>query len=366
MLKRRLVLALIPTLLVPAILVPLTGCTTLPEARNAALDASVHAALGSDFNGVVLVRTGKNQTTAVGAYGLSNIASGKKNHAGSRFQIGSITKWITSIAVLRLVEQGKLALDAPVRTYLPELPAHSADQVTLRHLLSNTSGIPDGLMAAYKKDKAVGALVLTPLDAALRFAAAPSRFAPGTTFDYSVTNWVVMAAVVERVTGTPFMEVIGQQVFKPAGMTSSGFAQAGFDAAPEISLAYTSALPRELKMPPTGSFAAASGTAYSTAGDLALLAEAVFERKLLTPASLAELSRINVAQEDYALGGRVKLMTLGGSPRKVAYESGSTGGYKSLLLHVHGADKTVVILNNTDMAQPELAKAGEALLRTLY
>lgn len=366
MLKRRLVLALIPTLLVPALLVPFTACTTLPEARNAALDASVHAALGSDFNGVVLVRTGKNQTTAVGAYGLANIASAQKNHAGSRFQVASITKWITSIAVLRLVEQGKLALDAPVRTYLPELPATSAGNVTLRHLLSNTSGIPDGLMAAYKKDKAVGALVLTPMEAALKFATAPSRFAPGSTFDYSVTNWVVMAAVVERVTATPFMEVIGQQVFKPAGMTSSGFAQAGFDAAPDTSLAYTSTLPREPKMPPTGSFAAASGTAYSTAGDLALLAEAVFEHKLLTPASLAELSRINVPEEDYALGGRVKTMTLGGAPRKVAYESGSTGGYKSLLLHVHGEDKTVVILNNTDMAQPDLAKAGEALLRTLY
>lgn len=369
--KRRRVLAALPSLALSTAMAlslsaSLSACGALPPARNAALDASVHSTLGAGFDGVVLVRAGKDGPTVSGAYGLADIAAARPQQVHARFQVGSISKWITSVAVLRLVEQGKLALDAPVRNYLPELPEASAGAVTVRHLLSNTSGIPDGVMAAFKQDKAVGALELTPLEASMRFGAGPSRFAPGSTFDYSVTNWVVTAALVERVTGARFMDVIAQQVFRPAGLRASGFAQPGFDAAPNVALAYGSTPPRALKMPPTGAFAAASGTVYSTVHDLATLAQAVFDGTMLTAASRAELSRIMVPAQDYALGGRVRTMTLGGVARTVAYESGSTGGYKALLLHVHGGGKTVVILNNTDMAQGELEKAGVALLGSLY
>ena len=119
-------------------------------------------------------------------------------------------------------------------------------------------------------------------------------------------------------------------------------------------------------MTPHITFIAASGTLYSTAADLARLAEAVYDTPLLTAASRIELSRVVVPNEHYALGGRVKMMDLGGRKRMVAWETGATGASKSVLAYVPSEGKTVVILNNTDMPQGELRAAAQALLQGLY
>lgn len=92
----------------------------------------------------------------------------------------------------------------------------------------------------------------------------------------------------------------------------------------------------------------------------------MYETPLLSTAARTELSRIVVPAQQYALGGRVKQLELGGRTRTIAWETGSTGGYKSLLAYVPGEGKTVVILNNTSRDQDALTAAGEALLKALY
>ncbi|AVR97298.1 serine hydrolase domain-containing protein [Pseudoduganella armeniaca] len=335
------------------------GCAPLP--RGAV------AQPGAGFNGVLLVRRNGSAAPAVTAHGLAE-ADGRANTAATRFQIGSISKWVTSVAILRLVEQGRLALDVPVARWLPSLPAATGQAVTLRHLMSNASGIPNGVMQAYKADKAIADLPLTPLQATLRFAAAPLAFTPGSRFDYSLTNWVVLAAIVEQATGKPFRAVVTELVLQPAGTRDTGFADAGFGGAGEA-VAYAAPAAGQAaqrKMSPTPAYAAASGSLYSTAADLALLARQVYDGGLLAPASLAELGKVQVAEEDYALGGRVKRVALGGRERMVVWLTGAVGGYKSLLAYVPGDGATVALLENMDPAQSAQAATALRLLGELY
>ncbi|HEY5801139.1 MAG TPA: serine hydrolase domain-containing protein, partial [Burkholderiaceae bacterium] len=285
---------------------------------------------------------------------------------GTRYQIGSVSKWIASVAVLRLVDQGKLKLDTPIAAYLPELPKATGDAVTLRHLLSNASGVPNGVSAAFKLDRTVGDLQLSPLAASVRFSGGALEFAPGTAWNYSPTNWVLVAAIVERAGGASFAEVIAREVLQPAGAGATGVPMGELDALPAMALAYGAAVPRVRKTTPNNPWVVAAGSIYSTAQDLMRLADAVYEGSLLSPASRAELSRVQVAAEDYALGGRVRSWTVAGGAHTIAYLSGVSGGFKSLLVHVPGEAKSVVILNNTDMQQADVAKAAQALLETLY
>lgn len=344
------------------------ACTTpgAPRVTAAALDAQVKGVLGPDFHGVVLVRDGASGNTLVRAYGMARFAPDVTAGPDTRYQIGSISKWITSVAVLRLVDQGKLGLDVPVGRYLPELPAASGNGVTLRHLLTNTSGIPNGVMQEAKKNPAIADLALSHSEAVVRFGSGALAFAPGSTWDYSPTNWTVVAAIVERVTGITYAQAVEQLVLTPAAARSSAVPLIPIQHLPGVALAYRNKLPRELATSPHVTFVAASGTLYSTAEDLDRLARAVYETALLSAAARAELSRIVVPAQNYALGGRVKTMKLGGSARTVAWETGASGGAKSLLAYVPGEHKTVVILNNTDLPQADLGRAGEALMHWLY
>jgi D-alanyl-D-alanine carboxypeptidase len=332
-----------------------------PAVSNAAMASIV----GPDFNGVVLVKPSSKAAPAVAAFGSANVARGEALRPESLFQVGSITKWITSVAVLRLVDRGLLQLDTPVVAWLPEL-AVSGSTVTLRHLLSNSSGIPNDFSPAFKRDPASVLLPLSMLEASQRFASRAPLFAPGSDFDYASTNWMIVGAILERVAGKPFAQVLTDEVFTPAGLRSTGVPAAAFETIAGAAISYGADLPRKPKTLPHLGYVAATGTVYSTAADLARLADAVYEGTLLSKAARAALSHIEVSKESYALGGRVRQYALGGVQRTVAIESGVSAGYKSLLLHVPGEGKTVVLLNNTDLSQDVLAEHGVALLRTTY
>ena len=147
--------------------------------------------------------------------------------------------------MLDLAEDGLLDLDAPVSTYLPSARSDAAGRVSLRHLLANRSGIPNDLIAAYEADPTVLDAPLATTEAVERFASGELQFEPGTAFDYSHSNWIVVQAVVEAVAGEPFDEVLRQRVTGPAqgwtapaafwdGGSRAGGAAPGYEAlAPE-------------------------------------------------------------------------------------------------------------------------------------
>lgn len=338
----------------------LGGCAHAPQAPEPRLAVGRYATRSPD--GVLLLRSLRGGPQIVTANGKARVEDGVDMEAGTRFLVGSISKWITTVAVLRLVDQGLLDLDRPVTDYLPELPPESR-KVLLRHLLSNTSGIPNGLAQALRQDRAATeSSRLTPLEGALRFGAGRPAFAPGSQFDYSFTNWVIVGGIVERVTREPFAQAVERLVLRPAGVKDTGFADAGFASMPRAALAYDSAKAKR-KMSALPTMVAASGTVYSTAADLVAIADAVYAGGLLSPASRTALLTIQHGPEDYALGGRVR--TVGKRGRVVAWESGVIGGYKTLLVYDPLDGAAVVLLNNTDVQQDEQAAMARSLFEEL-
>jgi D-alanyl-D-alanine carboxypeptidase len=333
-----------------AVLALLSGCAGV---ANLTTGPVIERHLPQDYSGVVAVRADARSTLVARASGQAFREGAQANTKDTRFMIGSITKWVSTVAVLRLVDMGKLDLDAPIARHLPELPPENG-AVTLRQLLSNRSGIPNGLSEAMRKDQAIGKLEIGPVAAALRFGAAPLNAKPGEKWDYSVTNWILVAAVVERANKKPFTETVDELVLAPASVPDTSFANTDDEDAVGMAVAYSGAGAR--KTSPPLPMVVASGTLYSTARDLVALADAVYFTKLLSDKSRKELMTIQVASEDYALGGRVKTIATKGGARTVAWESGVTGGYKTLLAYDPKDGRAVVLLNNTDMQQSDQAK----------
>lgn len=312
-----------------------------------------------DYSGVIAVRADSQSALETRAMGLAVREQNKLNTPSTRFLIGSATKWISAVAVLRLVDAGTLNLDEPIARYLPELPAANGE-VTLRQLMSNRSGIPNGFSAAMRLDRATGVLQVGPVDGALRFGTGPLDAVPGTKWNYSVTNWILIAAVVERASGQLFMDVVRKSVLVPAGAKDTDFAALDYDRVPNMAAAYDGAGAR--KMPSAPPMVAASGTVYSTARDLVAIADAVYRTGLLSETSRQSLSKIEVFAEDYALGGRVKTVATPQGIRTMAWESGVSGAYKTLLVYDPVNGTAFVLLNNTDIQQSEQARIATALL----
>lgn len=338
-----------------AIMLQLSGCAAI---ANIAATPLIERHVPKDYSGVVAVRKDVRSTLVVRASGLALREEAQPNTANTRFMIGPVTKWISTVAVLRLVDMGKLVLDAPIARHLPELPAESG-AVTLRQLLSNRSGVPNGLADALRQDQSVRELDIGPVAGALRFGAGALNAKPGEKWEYSVTNWLLVAAVVERANGKPFTETVEELVLAPAAVSDTSFASIGDEDAVGMAVAYATSGAR--KTPPVPPMIAASGTLYSTARDLVRIADTVFFTGLLSDRARKELTTIHVPSEEYALGGRMRTIATKKGARTLAWESGATGGYKTLLAYDPGDGRAVVLLNNTDMQQSDQARIAIAL-----
>jgi CubicO group peptidase (beta-lactamase class C family) len=167
---------------------------------------------------VAVVQHGKLVYTH--AYGSARMATDKTPAIPAtpemRYSIGSISKQFTATAILLLQEEGKLSLDDPIGKYLPGLTR--GDEVTIRQILSHTSGYQD-----YWPEDYVMTTMLPPETAQQiidTWGRKPLDFEPGTQWQYSNTNFVIAGAIVEKVTGAPYFDFLTHRIFRPVGMTS--------------------------------------------------------------------------------------------------------------------------------------------------
>jgi CubicO group peptidase (beta-lactamase class C family) len=237
------------------------------------LDSLEHA---DAFSGVVLVGQG-DRVLSRKAVGLADREQKVPFAPDTRVNIGSITKAFTGVAILRLAQEGRLQLDDPIGRYVEGFPADVADRVTIRMLLRHRSGMGDFFPSP--RFRADPSRVRT-LDDYLRIAReTPLEFEPGARERYSNLGYVVLGAIVQKVSGKPWDEALREYVYAPAGMTGSGTFER---TAPGIAQGYVGSAPdmerNDATLPGLGSPA---GGTYATADDLRRFALALFDYRLL-------------------------------------------------------------------------------------
>jgi CubicO group peptidase (beta-lactamase class C family) len=153
-------------------------------------------------------------------YGVADLRTMRPIDELTNFRLASVTKQFTAAAVMLLVRDGRLRYDAPLTSVLPEFPAYGRD-ITIRHLLQHTSGLPDyeSLMTAPDAGVPVEDAQITDAGVlALLERQAGGKFPPGTRWDYSNSGYVVLGLVVERASGLPFGRFLRDRIFAPLGM----------------------------------------------------------------------------------------------------------------------------------------------------
>ena len=231
------------------------------------------------FSGVALVARG-DTIEIVAGYGLADRASGRKNTADTRFNLGSINKTFTAIAIAQLIQQGRLSLDDTLAKHLPNYPnTAAAAKITIRDLLTHRSGVAQFMGADFGEGSVAEMTRLV--------AAEPLAFEPGTQQQYSNGGYVVLGRVVEVVSGMSYSAYVSEKIYRPAGMTNTGFLKRG-DPDTTVALGYFSAdaqgrpamgTPGVGSNPPRPGNPAGGG--YSTVTDMFRFARALRNGRLL-------------------------------------------------------------------------------------
>ena len=258
---------------------------------------------------VAVVQHGKLVYTH--AYGFARLAADSAPAVPAtpelRYSIGSISKQFTAAAILMLQEQGKLSLDDPVGKFIPGLTR--GDEVTIRQILSHTSGYQDYWPEDY---------VMTPMlqsETAQQildtWAKKPLDFDPGTQWQYSNTNFVIAGRIVEIVSGEPLFQFLTERIFRPLGMTSVWNSDANQLMPPDATAYYRHALgPLRLAPKEGAGWMFAAGELAMTAHDLALWDESLIEQSILKPESykamFADVKLKNGDATHYGLGVDVR------------------------------------------------------------
>jgi CubicO group peptidase (beta-lactamase class C family) len=254
---------------------------------RALLDEQAQADL---FSGVLLLAY-NGQVLLHEARGLASSEYGVPNRLDTRFNLGSINKLFTRVAIGQLAEKSKLSLDDFIKKIIPDYPnLEIAAKVTVRHLLDMTSGIGDFFGEKYAdtpKDR-----VRTLNNYLQLFATEPLRFQPGTNREYSNGGYIVLGLIIEKASGKSYSDYMRENIYQPAGMESTAHLDADIPAA-NVASGYTrnwdeknhASEPRRNNLYTRPARGSSAGGGYSTTMDLFKFAMALKAGKLLGPLS---------------------------------------------------------------------------------
>ncbi|HEY4530052.1 MAG TPA: serine hydrolase domain-containing protein [Luteimonas sp.] len=403
-----------------ALLMTLLPCAAASAGDPVAtVDARLARYTGDDVPGAALLVVKDGEPVLRRTVGLADVDAGTPVTPATNFRLASVSKQFTAASVLLLAQDGRLRLDDPVRRWLPALPA-SANGVTLHHLLSHTSGLPDyeDLMAADFADQVRDADVLcllaggTPCaadgrggdgeggsagetgaadantdartaafaaDAASKPAAAQAAdaegraaptgqpfFAPGSAYRYSNTGYALLALVVEKASGRRYPEFLRERIFAPLGMDGSVAFVDGSNEVPDRAYGHSADGDSWRRTDQsTTSAVLGDGGIYSSIDDLARWDAALSDDRLLTDASRALAFAAHTTTptgeadvDAYGYGWRL-------DGQGLQWHSGETIGFRNVILRWPAQGLTVVLLTNRNDPEPytDARAIGEAFLR---
>jgi CubicO group peptidase (beta-lactamase class C family) len=315
------------------------------------------------FSGTVMVAK-EGKPLYAKAFGLANKTWNVKNRVDTRFNLASITKMFTAVAVAQLVEQGKLSYDDTVGKLLPDFPNQEvAQKVTVRHLLSHTSGL---IGARALAEKAPLSINPRTIDAMVQpFAKEPLSFPPGQRFDYSNAGFILLGAIIEKVAGQTYYGYVKEHIFLPAGMTNTDFYVLDTDP-PNLATGFKDG-PNGTRLDNVfdiGVIGSPAGGAYSTGADMTKFHMALIRYKLLKQSSVETLWTGVPAgpnrQADYGYGAEIQHVY---GTRIVGHGGGWMGITNRFEMYPEKG-YTVVVLSNIDDDPNAIAdKIGEWLLQ---
>lgn len=268
------------------------------------------------------------------ARGSTETEAGRPLTPNDRFHIGSLTKQMAAVGLLKLVEAGKVSLDDTLARYVPDIP--NGDRIVVAQLLNHTSGI-SGL-----PDMAQTPPGLLPLQASTdalinAFKNQAPAFAPGERFAYNDSGYILVGKIIESASGKPWHAYLEETLFRPLGMRDTCYC-----TGPSIVSGYAQREGRVRRVAPNITWEHAAGALVSTLDDLLKWNRALHEGRVLTPATYQQLVTPRGPVGNYGFG--IDHGPLNG--REQLSHSGSVPGHAAHLLYLPGPGLTVALLRN--------------------
>ncbi|HXE55777.1 MAG TPA: serine hydrolase [Tepidisphaeraceae bacterium] len=340
---------------VALLLAPRAQGSEAPPTLDRQVDALFAGSVHSDTPGAAVLVARNGKIAFEKGYGLANVDASTPITCDTRFRIGSITKQFTAAAVLRLAEQGRLRIDDPLSRFVPDWPR--GNQVTLRHLLTHSSGIHNftakpGFAVHVREPISLEKLVAS-------FKNDPYDFNPGEKYSYSNSGYVLLGWIIEKVSGESYETYLRKTFFEPLGMKDTGVYPSG-GGLPKEALGYSfenGAIHRAVDWDMSN--VATAGEIYSTAHDLFRWNEALFSQKVISARSMHDAFTVGVLKDDdpthpqdtgYGLGWTIDRLN---GAREISH-GGELAGFGSYLLRLPDYNLTVVVLLNCVPQQPGL------------
>ena len=300
------------------------------------------------FTGSVLMAQGGDVLLSQG-YGLADRAQGTPNTPQTRFRLGSITKQFTAMAILVLQSQGKLTVQDPICVYIPGCYAAWED-ITIHHLLTHTSGLSSRLWPALVRADRITATSSRPVQTLALFQDLPLDSQPGEQFAYNNAGYILLAYIIEQVSGQSYEAFLQQAIFTPLGMRNTGYEHRSSG----LAVGYAGAQSTAPQLPfASMSISDGSGLVYSTVEDLFRWDQALYTERLLPRAELDRMfapiiQETNVAGFAYGYGWYVGE----DQGQAVVGHGGNIEGFAALIIRYPEDRITLIVLmNQADLNQ---------------
>jgi N-acyl-D-aspartate/D-glutamate deacylase len=329
----------------------LSGCRTVPTSPSAAVDALFAEASSEATPGAAIIVIQDGVVLKKSAYGMADVERGVPFETNTSVRLASVSKQFTAMAIMMLEEEGRLDYDDPITRFLPEL-SRFGDEITVRHLLNHTAGLPDYYDVMVEVTGVERPLTRHALDTYAKWG--EPLFAPGERYEYSNPGYELLALIVEQASGEAFGDFVEERIFAELGMTNTVVFD---DRQPRLAKrAYGYRIDGDgfaLNDDDPLNYLVGSGTVYSTVEDLFLWDQALYGENLVNKLALATAfspARLNSGElYPYGFGWRLD-EHLG--RRRVAH-SGGWVGFETFIARYVDDRFSVIVLTNLREAEPE-------------